>query len=62
MKIECLVADVTPVGSPDRAECAILGVILGVFRPIQAIFVIRKPQYDVGIRSWVLKGSIGVIQ
>ena len=28
MKIESLVSDVTAVGSPDRAERAILGVIL----------------------------------
>ena len=28
MKIEWLVADVTPAGSPDRVECDILGVIL----------------------------------
>ena len=36
MKIECLVVNVTPVGSPDRAECDILGIILmffGQFRP-----------------------------
>ena len=32
MKIEWLVADVTAVGSPDRVERAILGVILdGLF-------------------------------
>ena len=28
MKIEWLIADVTAVGSPDKAEYAILGVIL----------------------------------
>ena len=28
MKIEWLVANATAVGSPDKAECAILGVIL----------------------------------
>ena len=33
MKIEWLVNDVTAVGSPDRAEHAILGVILA--RPVQ---------------------------
>ena len=38
MKINWLVADITAVGSPDRAERAILGVILtrgyfGQFRP-----------------------------
>ena len=31
MKIEWLVTDATPVGSPDRAERDILGMILGVF-------------------------------
>ena len=36
MKTEWLFADVTPAGSPDRAERAILGMILGVFWSIQA--------------------------
>ena len=40
--------DVTSVGSPDRAERAILGMILGVFWPIQAVFVAREPLCDVG--------------
>ena len=40
MKTEWLVTNVTPVGSPDRAESVILGVILGVFLPIQALLVI----------------------
>ena len=31
MKIEWLVTDETAVRSPDRAECAILGMIFGVF-------------------------------
>ena len=31
MKIEWLVADVTPVRSPDRAERDILGIIFGRF-------------------------------
>ena len=46
-KIERLV--VTAVGAPDRAECAILGVILAVFFwSIQATFVIGDPLCDVG--------------
>ena len=40
MKIEWLVAGVTAVGSPDRAECAILGVMLAVFLLHQAVFVV----------------------
>ena len=36
MKIEWLVADVIAVGSLDRAERAILGVILHIFWPSQA--------------------------
>ena len=43
MKMEWLVADVTAIlVSPDRAERAILGVILAelFFSPIQAIFVV----------------------
>ena len=44
MKIEWLVTDVTAVGSPHRAECAILGMILvWCFLPIQAVFVIGRP-------------------
>ena len=50
MKIEWLVADVTAVGSLDRAERAILGVILTgcVFSPIQVIFVVGEPLCGVG--------------
>ena len=53
MTLEWLFADVTPVGSPDRAEHAGLGMILGVFWPIQVIFVIEsgKPLCDVRIPS-----------
>ena len=43
--------DVTAVGSPDRAERAILGMILGVFWSIQATFVVGEPLCDVGIPS-----------
>ena len=46
MKIEWLVTNVTSVGSPDRAEHAILGAILGIFWPIQATFVVEEPVYD----------------
>ena len=51
MKIEWFVIYVTPVGSPDRAERAILGVILEVFWPIQAVFVVGEPLCDVGSAS-----------
>ena len=47
MKIECLATIVTAVGSPDRAERAIWGVILNIFWPIQATFVVREPRCDV---------------
>ena len=45
MKTESLVANVTAVGSPDRAERAILEVILAgrFFLPVQAVFVVREP-------------------
>ena len=49
MKSEWLVANVLSVGSPDRAERDILGVILGVFWPVQATFVGGEPLCDVGI-------------
>ena len=48
MKTEWLVAKITHVGSPDRAECAILGNILDVVWPIQAVSVIGEPLCDVG--------------
>ena len=52
MKIEWMVTDVTAVRSPDRAERAILGVILAGrffdFWPIQATFVVGEPLCDVG--------------
>ena len=36
MKIEWLVANVTPVRSPDRAERELFGIILEMLWPIQA--------------------------
>ena len=50
MKIEWLVADVTAVGSLDRAKCAILGGDCGwaCFWPIQVIFVVAAPLRGVG--------------
>ena len=51
MKIEWLVANVTTVGSPDRAKHAILGIILDIFGSFQAIFVVRELLCDVGIPS-----------
>ena len=61
MKLEWLIADVIPVGSPDRAERVILGVILGVYWAIQgvfwsikAVFVVGEPLCDVGTHSWSL--------
>ena len=49
MKIEWLVADITAFGSLDRAECAILKVILAgcVFLPIQVIFMVGETLYGV---------------
>ena len=54
MKPEWLVTNVAAVESPDRAERAILGVILGVFWPIRANCVIGEPHGDVRIPSWIL--------
>ena len=51
MKIEWLIANETAVRSPARAECDIVGVILDVFWPIQAIFVVGEPLCDVRIPS-----------
>ena len=48
MKIEWLVANITAVGFPDRAEHAFFGSDFGwaIYWPIQAIFVVREPLCD----------------
>ena len=53
MKLEWLVADVTAVGSFDRAKRAILGGIFDwvCFWPIQVIFVAGEPLCGVGTPS-----------
>ena len=51
MKIEWLATDATAVKSPDRAERAILGVNLGVFWAIQAVFAAEGQLSDVGAVS-----------
>ena len=51
MKIERSVSNVAAVGSSDRAERDILGVILNFFWPIQATVVVREPLCDAGIPS-----------
>ena len=55
MKPEPLIADVTPVESPDRAERVFFGgdfqcylAKLGYFWPIQAVFVVGELVCDVG--------------
>ena len=57
MKTEWLATDVTSVGSPARAEQAVFGGVLGVFWPIQATFVIRKPLCDVSTKSAIAELS-----
>ena len=49
IKIECLVATVPAVESPDRAERAFWGMILAgrFFWPVQAAFVVGAPLCDV---------------
>ena len=53
METEWLVTDVTAVGSLDRDELAILGVIVAgrVFGPTQVIFAVTAPLCDVGTPS-----------
>ena len=53
MKIELLVADLTAVGSPDRAKGAILGVILAgrFFGHFRLYLWAGEPRYDVGTPS-----------
>ena len=47
MKTEWLVTAVTTVGSPDRAEDKMLRLILDMFWPNQATFVVGEPLWDV---------------
>ena len=51
MKTKWFVVNVTAVGSPDRAERAIFWVSLGIFWPIQALFVVGEPLCGVGTPS-----------
>ena len=53
MKIEWFASNVTSVESPDKEECAILGVILAsVFdQSSPYLFVVREPLCDVGTPS-----------
>ena len=51
MKKEWLVANATPAMSPDRAERGILGMMVGVFLAIQAVFVVGEPFCYVGTPS-----------
>ena len=46
MTVEWLVADVTSVRSPARAEHDIFGVILGVFWQTQDLLVVKEPLCD----------------
>ena len=51
MKIELLVANVTAVRSPDRAECAILGVVLAgrfLANPGRICIVVGEPLCGAG--------------
>ena len=57
MKTQWLVTDVTAIGSPGRAERAILGVILagcvfGQFRTY--LLSLNEPLCDVGTSFWAL--------
>ena len=51
MNIEWSVADVIPVRFTARAKRDILGMILDVFWPIKAAFVVGEPLCDVAIPS-----------
>ena len=61
MKTEWLVTNVTPVGSPERAERDILGIILDVFSANSGRFLVMEPLCDVGNPSWALITLLRVI-
>ena len=46
-----MVANITAVGSPDRAKGGILGMILGILWSNQAVFAVREPLCGVRIPS-----------
>ena len=64
MKIEWLVADVTAVGSLDRAKHAIFrtDVCWACILLIQVMFVVREPLCGVGTPSWALIPLLRVIE
>ena len=52
LKIKWLFAEITVIGSPDRGERDIFGMILlSGFWPIQATFVVGEAFCDVGLPS-----------
>ena len=61
MNLNWLIANVTSVRSPVRANRDILEMILDSFWPIQAAFVVREPLYDVGFSSWALITLLRII-
>ena len=60
-KTKWLVANETSVGSPDRTERGIFGLILEDFLPIQAVFVIREPLCILGMPSWARLTLLSVV-
>ena len=46
MKTKWLIADVISVGPPARAECDILGTMLGLFQPVQLAIGVGEPLCD----------------
>ena len=61
MKIECLIADVTSVGSLARLKHTILGMILNIFWLLQPAIAVGQPHCDLGTLSWALITLIRVI-
>ena len=61
LKIECLVANVYTCQVPWARERIILGMTLGVFRPVQATFVVVTTLWS-GNPLWALITSLRVIQ
>ena len=51
MNTKWFVVSATAVRFPDRAERAILGVILSIDLPIQAVFVVGEQLCDAGFPS-----------
>ena len=61
MKTEWLVTNMTAIGFPARAESEFFGVVLDVFWPIRAAFVVGEPLCELEMSSLVCVCVTGLL-